>query len=132
MGLVARELERRGISTLCLTSALSITRSVNPPRAVFLDFPLGHTAGRPGEFELQRTIMAEALDAFESIDRPGTILELPHRWTEDEAWKDALERPESGSRTRDDRSERSATPQYQTPEDQRAAEQGECRGCVWP
>ena len=131
MGLIAREIEGRGIPTLCMSSALSITRALCPPRAVFLDFPLGHTAGKAGEPELQRRILGEVLDAFEEIQVPGTVRELPHRWAADDGWKDAVMRPRAGSGPADERTERSATPQYQTPEDRLAAERGDCPGCVW-
>ena len=47
---------------MSLTSALSITASVNPPRAVFVDYPLGHTAGKPDDVESQDAIVRAALD----------------------------------------------------------------------
>lgn len=117
MGLVARETERRGIATVCLSSAYSITASVRPPRAVFVDFPLGHTAGKPGDRALQRHIVIDALAALEGMARPGHIERLPYRWAEDDAWKT---RPPDAPG--DDRSPRSDRPQYQYPEDQSAAE----------
>ncbi|MBF2760643.1 MAG: hypothetical protein ISN28_10320 [Ectothiorhodospiraceae bacterium AqS1] len=116
MGLIAREIEARGIPTLCFSSALSITEAVNPPRAVFLDFPLGHTTGKPGDPSLQREIMLAALDALRTIDTPGTILTLPHRWDEDDAWKKAAENEG------DLRSERTDEPQYQRESDRIAAQ----------
>ena len=64
MGLVARHVEAAGIPTLCMTSAQDITRAVNPPRAAFLDFPLGHTTGKPHEPDLQRRILVQALSSF--------------------------------------------------------------------
>ena len=42
-----------------MSSAYSITRSVNPPRAVYLDFPLGRTAGKANDKPLQRKIIFE-------------------------------------------------------------------------
>lgn len=142
MGLIAREIEGRGVPTVCLTSALSITRAVNPPRAVFLDFPLGHTAGRPHEPQLQRAIVREAVGAFEALDEPGTVVRLPHAWSDDDAWKDAAMRPRTpqqatGTAERvDDRTQRTATPQYQTEEDRVRAEQAlardGCPTCVFP
>jgi hypothetical protein len=98
-----------------MTSALDITRSVNPPRAAFLDYPLGHTTGKPGEPRLQRAILVEALDAFTSLTAPGSVKQLPFRWTEDEEWKRAAF---SGG---DDRQPRYDTPQYQCAEDRRRA-----------
>ena len=116
MGLVARHLEAAGIPTLCMTSALDITRSVNPPRAAFLDYPLGYTTGKPGDPELQRKIVLEALDAFASLREPGSVKRLPFAWSEDETWKDEAF---AGG---DDRRPRHDTPQYQDDEDRRKAE----------
>jgi hypothetical protein len=115
VGLVARHLEAAGIPTLCMTSALDITNAVRPPRAAFLDYPLGHTTGKPGEPELQRRIMLEALDAFASLSSPGTVKALPFRWSDDESWKDEAF---AGG---DDRQPRNDTPQYQCEEDSRLA-----------
>jgi hypothetical protein len=124
VGLVARELERRGIATVCLSSAWSITAAVNPPRAVFVDFPLGRTAGKRGDKRLQRHIMKAALAAIDESEEPGTIRALRVRWSADERWKDTAMRPAQGggAATRDDRVTRHAEPQYQYPEDKDAAE----------
>jgi hypothetical protein len=71
-----------------MTSALDITRSVNPPRAVFVNFPLGHQTGKPHQPELQRKIVRDALRAFETIGQPGTTVELPYVWDEcDRQWE---------------------------------------------
>ena len=134
MGLIAREIESQGIPTLSLSSALSITQSVNPPRAVFLDFPLGHTAGKALDEGLQDTIVEAALAAFETMERPGSVQKLPFHWADDDAWKDSVMRPQvagsagdaegagASGEHRDDRSERSAEPQYQLDSDRVAAE----------
>ena len=65
-----------------MTSALDITRSVKPPRAVFVNFPLGHQTGQPDQPELQRRIVHRRAAAFESITPPGAIVELPYVWDE--------------------------------------------------
>ena len=131
MGLIAREIESQGIPTLSLSSALSITQSVNPPRAVFLDFPLGHTAGKALDEGLQDAIFEAALAAFETMETPGSVQTLPFDWADDDAWKDSVMRPQvagsggdggDGGEHRDDRSERSAEPQYQLDSDRVAAE----------
>ena len=70
MGLIAREIEAAGIPTLSMTRALSITRSVNPPRAAYLDFPLGHTTGKPHDAEGQRRILRDALAIFQRLESP--------------------------------------------------------------
>jgi len=72
-----------------MTSALDITQAVNPPRAVFLNFPLGHQTGKPGQPELQRRIVRDAIEAFQSISRPGTIVHLPYVWDpDDKSWEE--------------------------------------------
>lgn len=122
--LIARQLEAAGISTVTLTSARDITEAGNPPRAVFVDFPLGHTAGRVGEPALNRAIVSAALDTLSS-DEPGSIIDLPHHWAETDDWKDDVMRVDvssSGEKTtEDDRVTRHDTPQYQTEADAEAA-----------
>jgi hypothetical protein len=137
VGLIGREIERRGIPTVSLTSALSITRRVNPPRAVYTDFPLGHTAGKPHDRELQRAIMRGALAALVEMTEPGSVRMLPFQWSDDDSWKDRVMRaqpaaPGAPARASDDRIERHAVPQYQTDEDRRRAEAApSCPGCIW-
>jgi hypothetical protein len=89
VGLIAREVEAAGIPTLCMTSAYDITQAVNPPRAVFLDYPLGHQTGKPDNPANQRAIVLAALNAFETISKPGTIVELPYVWdANDRRWEE--------------------------------------------
>ena len=106
-----------------MTSASDITRAVNPPRAAFLDFPLGHTTGKPHEPDLQRQILVEALSSFETMTAPGSMKELPFRWSEDEEWK------AKAFAEGDDRTPRHDTPQYQLEEDRRRAEEGGAPAC---
>ncbi|MGE3536984.1 MAG: hypothetical protein AB7N91_06025 [Candidatus Tectimicrobiota bacterium] len=99
-----------------MTSALDITRAVNPPRAAFLDYPLGHTTGKPHEPVLQREILRQALGALTALRVPGAVKMLPFCWSEDPAWQaDAQRGP-------DDRRPRYDTPQYQYAEDRMQAE----------
>jgi hypothetical protein len=118
VGLIARHAEAAGLSTLCMTSALDITTSVNPPRAAFLDYPLGHTSGEPHQPALQRRIMLEALDAFTSLTTPGSVKMLPFQWSQGDAWK------ETAQRGPDDRLPRYDTPQYQSDDDRQRVEVG--------
>ena len=86
MGLIARHLEDLGITTVTLSSARSITQSVNPPRAVYLDYPLGQTAGREGDLAEQKYVMQQALLAVQEMTEPGSIKDLALRWAEDDSW----------------------------------------------
>ncbi len=108
-----------------MASALDIMQAANPPRIAFLDYPLGHTTGKPNEPELQRDILAQALAGFSSLRSPGTVA-LPFKWTDDEAWKETAERGP------DERLPRHDTPQYQNDADRRLAEANDpsCGVCV--
>lgn len=105
---------------------------------MYLDFPLGHTAGKVHDKPLQRRIMIDTLSALDSIQVPGTIRSLPYHWSESDAWKDRVMRSsgKSGGGSNDDRIERFPEPQYQLPEDRQAAEaemtESGCPGCIWP
>jgi hypothetical protein len=127
IGLIARHLEAAGFPTIGLTSARTITAAANPPRAVFVDLPLGHTAGPPNDPESQRTIVTSALEAGAAMTEPG-IVDLPIRWKSSD-WKKS---PMSWSRAQEDagaagqyagdtRIPRSADPQWQLPEDEERA-----------
>ena len=104
--------------TLCMASALDIIEAGRPPRAVFLDYPLGHTAGRPFDRKNQRAVLRDALTAFESIREPGAVVQLEHRWAESDAWKTADAEPGGD----DTRAPRGTEPVYQTGADRLAAE----------
>lgn len=67
-----------------MSSAYDITAKVKPPRAAFLNFPLGNSVGRPGEPDEQRAILTAALGLLESVSVPGAIVELPFRWPDDD------------------------------------------------
>ena len=127
MGLVARQVEADGIPTLSMSSALSITRAVDPPRAAFLDYPLGHTTGKPLDVGLQREIVAASLAAFEELDRPAAVKMLPFRWSDDDEWKrDVM----LGG---DARTERSSEPVYQSEADRLLVrDRAMCPDCVFP
>jgi hypothetical protein len=125
VGLVARILEKAGFPTICLTAARSITASVNPPRAAFVDMPLGYTAGRPHEPEFQRDLLRKVFRAAENMDTPGTIFDLDVTWSDDPSWKNkATSGLNNGvnSAEGDSRLPRVNEPQYQFEEDRIAAE----------
>jgi hypothetical protein len=116
-------MEAAGISTLCMASALDIIKAAKPPRAAFLDYPLGHTTGKPNEPDLQREILVQALDGFSSMTTPGMIKMLPFRW-DDEDWK------RTAMMDGDARTPRHETPQYQTEGDRIRAELNDPETCM--
>jgi len=115
--LVARHLEANGIPTLCLGSALDILEAGRPPRAAFVDYPLGHSAGKPFDAADQLGIVRAALGVLETATEPGRIVALPNRWGDDESWK-----LEAGkTRGADTRQARDETPRFQHEADREAA-----------
>jgi hypothetical protein len=90
VSLVARHLEANAIPTVMLASARDITASAFPPRAVFVNYPLGNTAGRPYDVANQREILRTALRLFETATRPGEIVDLPYVWKADDRWMDEV------------------------------------------
>ena len=118
-----------------MSSAHSITAAVNPPRAVYLDYPLGHTAGKRLDSTNQMAIMRDTLAVFEQTLAPGTIVDLDYHWQDDDQWKDAVMRPEQNPQGQDaghndTRTERFDTPQYQSADDSAAADP-DCPSCVF-
>ena len=119
MSLAARHLEALGIPTLCLGSALDILEAGAPPRAVFVDYPLGHSTGKPFDRADQMRVLRGALRAFEAIDKAGDIARLDAVWGDD-AWRAQA----AATRGDDTRMPRDTSPQYQTEDDRRLAEGG--------
>ena len=88
-----------------------------PPRAVFLDYPLGDTCGRSFAPEEQYEITRTGVEALEAIREPGTLLARDHVWSEDESWKVEAAKADTGDR----RQPRHLVPRYQFEEDRLAA-----------
>jgi len=65
---------------------------VTPPRAVFVDYPVGRTFGRPGAQDDHQSVLAAALDELAHFTLPGQIRDLPYQWERDgnRAWEAAL------------------------------------------
>ncbi|WP_326836930.1 hypothetical protein VSH64_18860 [Amycolatopsis rhabdoformis] len=90
-GVLARAIEERGLPTTSLTTLRHQAESVKPPRATFLDFPLGCPAGRPRRPAQQREIVRGALETAASLPAgdPWALHRLPFRWDEsgDRGWE---------------------------------------------
>jgi hypothetical protein len=63
---------------------------VKPPRAAFVNFPLGHQCGRPNDKALQRGILLAALEILHTAAEPGEIVTLPFDWGEPFGWPDFM------------------------------------------
>lgn len=53
---------------------------VGTPRTLAVAFPFGHTLGRPGDREQQRSVISEALAELEKTETPGTIVHSEETW----------------------------------------------------
>ena len=70
VGLVAAELERRGIVTASVTMLPEVTMRVGPPRALAVPYPLGYPVGAPGDAALQRHVLRALLALCTRSDVP--------------------------------------------------------------
>ncbi|MBB5167557.1 hypothetical protein [Mycobacterium sp. AZCC_0083] len=93
-GVVARAIERRGLPTTSLTTLYKQARSVKPPRATFLDFPLGCPGGRPNVTDEQRDVIREAIQtgARTTKNAAWQLPRLPFTWDESglRDWEDLV------------------------------------------
>jgi D-proline reductase (dithiol) PrdB len=64
--------------------ATDVTSSVRPPRAVFVNFPLGHQVGKPFDPGGQTRIILDALHVLETAPEPGTLVQLQYKWDEND------------------------------------------------
>ena len=115
-----------GLPTLILGSGLDILKAGKPPRARFVNYPLGFESGRFNDKQNQFDVVAEALRGFDEMTSPGIEL-LSFEWPQ--GW-DMVNEREKGKL--DHRSPRNTTPQYQTEEDRLMAEGEERSGTRRP
>lgn len=87
-GLMAREIEEAGISTIVIGSLRSVLKNVMPPRTVLVRFPFGQVFGAPFDTASQKEILTECLIHIKSIKEPGEIAEFGFRWQD--SFKKAL------------------------------------------
>ncbi len=80
MGLVQRQIESQGISTVGISIVREISEKVKPPRTYFLRYPFGHAMGEVFNKPQQETIFKDCLEVLESAREPGVIIDSPYRW----------------------------------------------------
>ena len=75
VGLVAAELERRGIATVAIQLLREIAEKVRPPRALFVPFKHGYPLGAPNEPTRQHAVIEAALRLLEdaSLTPPALV-----------------------------------------------------------
>ena len=70
VSLIAAELERRGITTVCVILLREIAEKVRPPRALVVPFRHGFPLGKPHDAALQRSVIEAALALLPRNDVP--------------------------------------------------------------
>jgi len=80
VGLLAREIEARNVTTVALALVKDVAVAARAPRFLYLHWPFGHAFGEPGNVAQQRTVLHDMLSMAISAPRPGLVIELPYRW----------------------------------------------------
>ena len=80
MGLLAREIETQGVTTVALGLVKEIAEAAQAPRFLYLHWPFGHALGEPYNVAQQRTVLHDMLSMAVDAPRAGMVVELPYRW----------------------------------------------------
>lgn len=80
MGLLGREIEAAGVTTVGLALVKEVAVAARAPRFVYLHWPFGHALGEPGNVAQQRTVLHDMLSMATRATQPGLVVELPYRW----------------------------------------------------
>jgi hypothetical protein len=80
VGLLAREIEACGVTTVALALVRELAVQVKAPRMLFLHWPFGHALGEPQNRIQQETVLHDALSMARLAPRPGLVVELPYLW----------------------------------------------------
>jgi D-proline reductase (dithiol) PrdB len=81
LAVIQRVLEASGLSTISLTIEPELTRVVQVPRAMSVDFPPGCPVGEPTDRDKQFKVLQEALAYLTTMTEPGTVWKSPFKWT---------------------------------------------------
>jgi D-proline reductase (dithiol) PrdB len=84
VGLVQREIEAAGFTTISLSMIPELTGSAGAPRIAAIEHPFGVTIGYPGDAAGQGAVLRAALRALEAIQEPGGVVHLPFEWNHTE------------------------------------------------
>jgi hypothetical protein len=80
VGLVQREIEAAGFSTITLSCIPDLTSAVGVPRLAAIEHPLGYLLGQPGDAEGQMAALRATLQALAEMTTPGSVSHLPFEW----------------------------------------------------
>lgn len=80
MGLLAREIEANGVTTVALALVRELAAMVKAPRMLYLHWPFGHALGELNKRDQQYTVLHDAFSMARCAPRPGLIVDLPYQW----------------------------------------------------
>ncbi len=66
VSLIAAEIERRGIATVCIMLLRELAEKIRPPRALVVPFAHGFPLGKPHDAEEQQKVLRAALALLDS------------------------------------------------------------------
>jgi hypothetical protein len=79
VGLIAREIEKAGISTVCTTFRRDLIELARPPRILSMRFSPGKPLGNPGDIKTQKGIIEDGLELLLREIDDMTTLHLPYK-----------------------------------------------------
>jgi len=80
LGIIQNIIEGVGITTIMTTLKPELTEQVHVPRAAYLKYPYGYSAGPANDLNMQKTIVKDVLELIPVIKEPGSIVKMPYRW----------------------------------------------------
>ncbi len=76
VGLIARYIEKSGISTVCTTFRKEITELSGTPRIISVKTSAGKPLGKPGDIKMQRKIIEAGFDLLQQNIDKMTIVSI--------------------------------------------------------
>lgn len=73
VSLIAAEIERRGIATVCIVLLREIAEKMHPPRALAVPFSHGFPLGAANDRELQKKVIRTAMGLLERDAVPPVL-----------------------------------------------------------
>jgi hypothetical protein len=80
VGLLGREIEAQGVTTVALGLVKEVAVAARAPRFLYLHWPFGHALGEPGNVLQHRTVLRDMLTMGLYAPRPGMVVDVPYRW----------------------------------------------------
>lgn len=77
VGLIQSIIEKAGIPTASASLLREVTERVNPPRTLFVDYPMGYPLGRANQPELQQRILTAMLELVSEPVPPAVLRQFP-------------------------------------------------------